>query len=63
MCVCVGGGGQQVDHTPSIALRHLPPNSARTGYAIVGSLYLRAAVHRRGQRPPKGLGTRTVEAI
>ena len=26
-------------------------------------LYLRAAVHRRGQRPPKGLGTgKTVEA-
>ena len=27
------------------------------------SLYLRAAVHQRGQRPPKGLGTdKTVEA-
>ena len=23
---------------------------------IMGTLYLRAAVHRRGQRPPKGLG-------
>ena len=28
-----------------------------------GTLYLRAAVHRRGQRPPKGLGTnKTAEA-
>ena len=25
-------------HTPSIALRHLPPNSARTGYAIRKSM-------------------------
>ena len=32
--------------------------SARIGYATEGALglYLRAAVHRRGQRPPKGLG-------
>ena len=31
--------------------------------AALGTLYLRAAVHRRGQRPPKGLGTdKTVEA-
>ena len=31
----------------------------RFGYATEGALrlYLRAAVHRRGQRPPKGLGT------
>ena len=45
--------------------QHLPPNSARFGYAAEGALdlYLRAAVHRRGQRPPKGLGTdTTVEA-
>ena len=50
-------------HTPSIAFRHLPPNSARFGYATEGALYLRAAVHRRGQRPPKGSGTdKTVEA-
>ena len=41
-------------HTPSIAFGHLPPNSARFSYATEwGSLYLRAAVHRRGQRPPK----------
>ena len=48
-----------------LAFRHLPPNSARTGYATQGAfdLYLRAAVHRRGQRPPKGLGSnKTVEA-
>ena len=54
MCAC---------HTPSIAFRHLPPNSARFGYATEGALYLRAVVHRRGQRPPKGLGTsKTLEA-
>ena len=30
---------------------------------LKGTLYLRAAVQRRGQRPPKGLGTNmTVEA-
>ena len=51
-------------HTPSIAFRHLPPDSARFSYATEwGTLYLRAAIHRRGQRPPKGLGTdKTVEA-
>ena len=44
-------------HTSSIAFRHLTPNSARFIYATEGArtLYLRAAVHRRGQRPPKGL--------
>ena len=37
---------------------HLPPNSARFSYVTEwGTLYLRAAVHRRGQRPTKGLGT------
>ena len=52
-------------HSPSIAFRHLPPNSARFSYATEGALYLylRTAVHRRGQRPPKGSGTdKTVEA-
>ena len=35
----------------------------RFSYATEGALYLRAAVQRRGQRPPKGLGTdKTVEA-
>ena len=51
--------------TPSIAFRHLTPNSARFSYATEGrgTLYLCAAVHRRGQRPPKGSGTNmTVEA-
>ena len=49
---------EQKVHCPSIAFRHLPPNSARTGYATDrATLYLRAAVHRRGQRPPKGLCT------
>ena len=45
--------------TPSIAFRHLPPNSARFSYASegAGTLYLCAAIQRRGQRPPKGSGT------
>ena len=44
-------------HTPSVAFRHLPPNSARTGYATgYATLYLRAAAHRRGQHPQKGSG-------
>ena len=44
-------------------LQPLPPNSARFGYATDGALYLRAAVHWRGQCPPKGSGTNmTVEA-
>ena len=59
----VGGqlrGDKECPHTPSIAFRHLPPNSARFSYA---TLYLRAAAQRRGQRPPKGSGTNmTVEA-
>ena len=47
-------------HTPSIAFRHLPPNCARFSYVTP---YLHAAVHRRGQSPPKDLGTdKTVEA-
>ena len=29
-------------HTPSIAFRHLPPNSARTGYATEGALFISA---------------------
>ena len=46
-------------HIPSVAFRQLSPNSA----AEWGTLYLRAAIHRRCQRPPKGLGTnKTVEA-
>ena len=51
-------------HTPSIAFRHLPPNSDGFSYATEkGTLYLRAAVQRRDQRPPKGLSTNmTVEA-
>ena len=52
-------------HTPSIASRHLPPNSARFGYATVGALFISAqlSLQRRGQRRPKSLGTNmTVEA-
>ena len=29
-------------HTPSIAFRHLPPNSARIGYATEGALFISA---------------------
>ena len=54
-----------IDHTPSTGFWHLPPNSAKFSYVTEGSrtLYLRAAVQRCGQRPPKGSGTSvTVEA-
>ena len=57
--------GKRFEHTPSIAFRHLPPNSARFSYATDGALFICAlpAVQRRGQRPPKGSGTNmTVEA-
>ena len=55
---------QCVCHTPSTAFRHLPPNSARFSYVTEGALfYLRAAVHRRGQRPPKGSGTNHTPSI
>ena len=30
------------DHTPSIAFRHLPPNSAMFGYATEGALFISA---------------------
>ena len=44
--------------TPSIAFRYPPPDSARIGYATEWDiLHLYEAVHRRCQRPPKGLGT------
>ena len=29
-------------HTPSIAFRHLPPNSARIGYTTAGALFISA---------------------
>ena len=51
-------------HILSIAFRHLPPDFAGFGYATEGALfYLRAAVHQRGQRPPKGLGTNHTPSI
>ena len=37
VCVCVC-----VCHTPSIAFQHLPPNSARFGYATEGGLFISA---------------------
>ena len=39
-----GGGGDR-SHTPSIAFRHLPPNSARTGYASEGTLFISAQLY------------------
>ena len=43
----------------SVAFRHLPPKSARTGYATERAFFISAQlhVHRRGQRTSKGLGT------
>ena len=52
-------------HTPSIAFRHLPPNSAGFSYATEGALFISAQLnfHQCGQHPPKGFGTdKTVEA-
>ena len=39
--VAVRRGGSLV-HTPSIAFRHLPPNSARFSYATEGVLFISA---------------------
>ena len=41
----IGAGaltGQGINHTPSIAFRHLPPNSARFSYATEGALFISA---------------------
>ena len=47
MAVAAGVSGSQLQshqHTPSIAFRHLPPNSARFGYATEGALFISAQV-------------------
>ena len=36
------GERDTVGHTPSIAFRHLPPNSARFSYATEGALFISA---------------------
>ena len=36
------GGGHSGGHTPSIVFRHLPPDSARFGYATEGALFISA---------------------
>ena len=64
---CSGTPGQLLDEDPVLSamdahshhhLRHFLPNSARIGYATEGAaFYLHADVHRRFQRPLKGLGT------
>ena len=38
--VTLGTTSQWFPHTPSIAFQHLPPNSARTGYAAEGELFI-----------------------
>ena len=57
--------GEGRNYTPSIAFWHLPPSSARIGYATERALFISAQlhVHRRGQHAPKGSVTdKTVEA-
>ena len=42
---CTHRGSEQLlgaGHTPSTAFRHLPPNSARIGYATEGALFISA---------------------
>ena len=38
----VSASSERFGHTPSIAFRHLPPNSARLGYATEGALFISA---------------------
>ena len=70
---CSGTPGRLLDEDPVQSamdaysyhrLRQFLPNSARTGYVCMShTFYLRADVHRRSQRPLKGLVLlRTVEA-
>ena len=45
-------------HTPNIAFRHLPPNSARIVYATEGALFISAQLSTDAVgAPPKGLDT------
>ena len=53
----VGGGGGS--HTPSIAFRHLPPNSARFGYATEGTLFISAQLSTDAISAPRKI----VEAV
>ena len=41
-CAVFGAATHQVNHTPSIAFRHLPPNSASFSYATEGALFISA---------------------
>ena len=66
---------QGMSHTPSVAFRYLPPNSARIGYATEGALFisvrsfcfclmssdanLRAAVHLQRSAPSERFGSST----
>ena len=58
--VCDEGAG----HSPSIAFRHLPPNSARAGYATEGALFISAQLSTDAVSAPRRVGYyfKTVEA-
>ena len=43
-----------LQHTPSIAFQHFPPNSARFSYATEGALFISAQLASDSQCPPKG---------
>ena len=50
-------------HTPSIAFRHLPPNSARTSYATEGTLFISAQLYPPTlSAPSERFGYKTVQA-
>jgi len=48
---------QYCGHTPSVTVWHLPPNSARFGYANDGALFISVQLSTDSQCPRKGLGT------
>ena len=56
----MGSHTLRAGHSPSIAFRHLPPNSARFGYVTEGALFISAQLSTADgirQRPPEGLAT------
>ena len=59
-----GPDTESLTQTPNIAFRHLPPNSARFGYATEGALFISAQLSNDAVSAlPKGLGINmTVEA-
>ena len=56
-------GGLMESLTPSIAFRHLTPNSARFGYATEGALFISTQLSTDAVSALRDLGTdKTVEA-